>query len=349
MFKPFSVVLVLSFSVLAFAEPWKKEFKHDEINDVNTSALFESWATSFNKEYKHTEKSKRYKIWLDNLDKIGKHNTDDTQSFKMRLNQFADMTEEEFGEYANGFNYINNRLRRRVLENAPESSRKLLQTTTPSSVDWQAKGYVTPVKNQGQCGSCWAFSATGATECNVAIATGNLISLSEQQLVDCTTSYGNAACNGGSMNLAFQYIRNTGGLCNSTRYPYTASLGTCQATSCGTKYDSISGYIRVSQNNAAALQTAVAKGCVSVAIQADQASFQFYSSGVLTATCGTNINHGVLVVGYGISGTQEYWKVKNSWGTSWGMQGYVLLCKNCTANGSSGQCGIYLSPSYPYK
>jgi len=244
---------------------------------------------------------------------------------------------------------IKNRLRRRFLNNDAQLNRRLSTPTppSPSSVDWVQKGYVTPVKNQGNCGSCWSFSATGATECNIAIATGKLVSLSEQQLIDCTSSYGNLGCNGGSMDLAFEYIHNNGGLCNETSYPYQASSGTCKATSCGTKFDSISSYTLVSSYSASNLQAAVEKGCVSVGIEADQSAFQFYSSGVLTATCGTNIDHGVLVVGYGTSGSQQYWKVKNSWGTSWGEQGYVLICNNCTANGSQGQCGIYTEPSYP--
>jgi C1A family cysteine protease len=194
-----------------------------------------------------------------------------------------------------------------------------------------------------------AFSATGSTECRIAIATGTLTSLSEQQLVDCSHKEGNLGCDGGEMDDAFKYIESAGGLCTEDEYKYTGTDGTCKASSCGTKYDDISSYTDVTVDNEADLETATVSGCVSVAIEADQSSFQFYSSGILSGNCGTSLDHGVLVVGYGVSGTQEYWKVKNSWGTSWGEEGYVLICKDCNKNGDKGECGIYMSPSYPVK
>jgi len=206
---------------------------------------------------------------------------------------------------------------------------------------------VTPVKNQGDCGSCWAFSATGSIECNYAIAHGQLNSLSEQQLVDCSVSEGNLGCDGGEMDSAFKYVMKEGGLCSETEYPYTAKDGKCQSSTCGTKYDPVKSYTDVTKQDEQALEDAAVLGCVSVAIEADQFAFQYYSSGVLTGTCGTNLDHGVLVVGYGTESGQEYWKVKNSWGTSWGEDGYVLICKDCNQNGNQGECGINDDPSYP--
>lgn len=210
------------------------------------------------------------------------------------------------------------------------------------------KGVVTPVKNQGQCGSCWSFSATGAMECQYAIKNGKLNSLSEQQLVDCAGSrYGCAGCNGGQMTGAMQYAADEGGLCLESAYKYTARDGTCKASSCGTKYDHNKGYKAVTKHSSSALETATAEGCVSIGIEADQTAFQHYSSGVLTGTCGTRIDHGVLVVGYGESGGQKYWKVKNSWGESWGERGYILICRDCAKNGNQGECGILDEPNVP--
>jgi len=278
------------------------------------------------------------------LGKIGKHNNDKNKSFKMKLNYFGDMMTEEFAGYVNGFKNDVAGLVRRLLVNASNSTSN---TSTPTSIDWTTKGVVTPVKNQGNCGGCWSFSATGATECNIAIKTGKLVSLSEQNLLDCSSSYGNAGCSGGNQNLAFKYMIANGGLCNTTSYPYKAVAGTCKSTTCGVKYGKITKFSYVTANSETALQNAVTSGCVSVAVEASS-DFQFYSSGIFTSTnCGTSLNHAVLVVGYGVSGTQKYWKVKNSWGTYWGEQGYIRICKNCARNGNSGQCGIAMYPSFP--
>ena len=138
-----------------------------------------------------------------------------------------------------------------------------------------------------------------------------------------------------------------GGLCTESEYPYTGQDGTCYDSRCGTKYDAISGQTRVNPDNENALETAAASGCVSVGIEADQFAFQFYSGGVLTGTCGTSIDHGVLVVGYGTSDGSEYWKVKNSWGSTWGSEGYVYICKDCDKNGREGECGINMYPYQP--
>jgi len=227
------------------------------------------------------------------------------------------------------------------------TNQKKANPQVPASVNWTAQGVVTPVKNQGDCGSCWAFSTTGSIECNYAIATGQLNSLSEQQLVDCSYSEGNEGCDGGLMDYAFQYVMTEGGLCTEAEYPYLGVDGTCQAASCGTLYDPITTYTNVVSDNENDLEIAAAAGCVSVAIEADQYAFQYYSSGVLTGLCGTALDHGVLVVGYGVTGAQDYWLVKNSWGTSWGEEGYVQICRACNANGVEGECGINMEPSYP--
>jgi xylem cysteine proteinase len=309
--------------------------------DIDENAAFSLWRTMFVREYKSAEEeAMRFAIFKYNARKVASHNSEG-HSWTMALNKFADLTEDEFGaRYIGGY-------RPEKKEYKPAAHlENVNRWGLPDSVDWTTKGAVTPVKNQGQCGSCWAFSTTGSVEGINEIKTGNLVSLSEQQLVDCSGSYGNMGCNGGLMDNAFKYIINNGGLCKESDYPYTARDGSCQ-TSCSPAV-TISGYQDVPQNNENALMSAVAQQPVSVAIEADQSSFQFYSGGVMTSACGTNLDHGVLAVGYGTQSGQDFWKVKNSWGASWGMSGYILLGRGSTFN-PNGQCGIQMQPSYPTK
>merc|ERR1712093_484343 len=211
-------------------------------------------------------------------------------------------------------------------------------TSVPSSVDWTTKGAVTPVKNQGQCGSGWAFSTTGATEGAYQIATGKLQSFSEQELVDCAGSYGNQGCNGGLMDDGFKYLQAKGDELEAS-YSYTGKTGTCnsakQSAADGFKAGVVTGLKDVTSNDEAQMEAAVAKGPVSVAIEADQSGFQFYKSGVFSGTCGDKLDHGVLVVGYGSDSGKDYWKVKNSWGTTWGDAGYIRMAKTCSSSGES--------------
>merc|ERR1712032_154814 len=209
-----------------------------------------------------------------------------------------------------------------------------------------SKGAVTPVKNQGQCGSCWSFSTTGALEGAWEVATGNLVSLSEEMLVDCSKK--NNGCQGGSMDLAIQYVESTG-LCTEKSYPYIAGggkAGTCKASSCtlGLAKGAVSGFHDVSKNSEKALMSALMQGPVSIAVEADKSVFQSYRSGVMTRMCGANLDHGILAVGYGTEDGTPCWKVKNSWGSVWGDDGYANLERG---KGGSGECGLLSDASYP--
>jgi len=261
-------------------------------------------------------------------------------SYQLGHNQFSHMDVNEWRDHVKlGLGYPTNPPAD-TIHTAPADL-----SAMATSVDWRNSGAVTGVKDQGQCGSCWSFSATGAMEGAYKLKTGSLVSLSEQNFVDCDTN-GDHGCNGGLMDNAFAWAKTNGGVCTESAYPYTATKGTCKGTSCGTKYAAPKSFTDVNKNDANALMSALNKQPVSVAIEADQSTFQLYKSGVLTASCGTNLDHGVLAVGYGTDAGKNYWTVKNSWGTSWGEAGYIRLSRDVTQRG--GQCGILMGPpSYP--
>jgi C1A family cysteine protease len=295
---------------------------------------FTQWMSKHEKNYASEEFFMRYEIFKSNMDFVEAHNALNL-SYTVELNKFADLTRGEFKALYLGFKP---ELR---LNQAKKSFEDVKVGAYPSgSLDWTQKGAVTGVKDQGQCGSCWAFSTTGSSEGAIQIAHGQLTSLSEQELVDCGGSYGNLGCNGGLMDRAFKYME-ANGLCTEAAYPYKGVGGTCQKNSCtASAYTKLSGYKDVTPNENS-LGASVDIGPVSVAIEADQAGFQMYKGGVFTGTCGQNLDHGVLAVGYGTDSGQNYWKVKNSWGTSWGEQGYIRMIRD------KDECGIANEPSYP--
>ena len=300
---------------------------------------FSKFQSRFRKSYDTMEElNARFTIFRENLRNIIQHNLDSRQNFTMGINQFTDLTPEEFKIfYANGVN-------RNYVKKSCKNFIGTGATTLPDSLDWRTLHAVTPVKDQGQCGSCWSFSATGAMEGAWSIKRGVLESLSEQQLIDCSKIYGNLGCNGGLMDNAFEYVIDNG-LCDEEDYPYTAKGGSCN-TQC-LSVVSMSNCADVVANNQVVLKEAVAIGPVSIAIEADTRYFQSYSSGVLTSSsCGTNLDHGVLIVGYGTENDIPYWLVKNSWGTSWGESGYVKIERSSSTN-DPGVCGIAMQASYP--
>jgi len=295
---------------------------------------FTKWMREYTKVYPTDEFQHRYSIWKDNHRWVREFNERTDVSFSVGMNQFADLTTEEFNSLFKG-------LKRTEIEIGGVSVADT--SALPASVDWRTKGVVTGIKNQGQCGSCWSFSTTGSVEGAHALNTGTLISLSEQNLVDCSTAQGNQGCDGGLMTDAFQYIISNGGIDTEASYPYTAQDGTCHysASNCGS---TLATYVNVASGSEADLQAKVAMGPTSVAIDASHNSFQLYSGGVYyEPNCSpTALDHGVLAVGYGTTGGQDFWIVKNSWGTSWGMAGYILMSRNRNNN-----CGIATMASLP--
>jgi hypothetical protein len=304
------------------------------LTEEQSQFLFTKWIAQHGKSYETNDFFGRYNVFTANLQKIQEHNAGN-HSYQFAMNQFGDLTEAEFkAQFVTGL-----RARKAPIASAALSSHVSSTFEDRDNFDWQQHNAVTPVQDQGQCGSCWAFSAVGAVEGATAIASGNLQKLSEQQLVDCAGSYGNYGCDGGLMDSAFEYYAAEGGACSEASYPYKGVDGQCKQCSGVAK---ISSYKDVPANNEAALMQSLAVQPISVAVEADTSVFQFYSSGVLdNKGCGTNLDHGITLTGWGTDAGKDYWNVKNSWGASWGEHGYIRMVRN------KNQCGISMMASYP--
>nr|XP_048303546.1 procathepsin L [Myodes glareolus] len=306
------------------------------------SAQWHQWKSTHKRLYGANEEEWRRAVWEKNMKMIELHNgeySEGKHGFTMKMNAFGDMTNEEFRQLVNG--YKHQRHRKGKVFQEP------LMLQIPKSVDWREKGCVTPVKDQGQCGSCWAFSASGALEGQMFLKTGKLVSLSEQNLVDCSRAEGNQGCNGGLMDYAFQYILNNKGLDSEESYPYEAKDGPCKyRPEFAVANDT--GYVDIPQLEKALMKAVATVGPIAVAMDASHSSFQFYHSGIYyEPECSSkDLDHGVLVVGYGFEGTDssknKYWIVKNSWGTKWGMDGFVHIAKD-----RNNHCGLATAASYP--
>ena len=313
---------------------------------ANPKGLFGLWVQGVSKVYETVEEyEKRFGVWMDNLKYVVEYNSKHSSHW-LGMNHFADLTHEEWKNVVR-FGYRGERDMNAVKNEAPF---RYKDSEMPEIVDWREKNAVARVKNQQMCGSCWAFSTTGAIEGINAIKTGRLVALSEQMLVDCDTSRDHG-CHGGLMDFAFDFVLENGGIDTEESYPYKAEEGQCDVNRRDRHVVTIDGHEDVPPNDEVSLMKAVANQPVSAAIEADQRSFQLYGGGVFDAECGTELNHGVLIVGYGTAknGTREmpYWIIKNSWGPTWGDKGYIRIRRNAEA--AEGQCGVAMQASFPIK
>ncbi|XP_022913534.2 procathepsin L-like [Onthophagus taurus] len=322
------------------------QLKHRGFEEIVTQQ-FNTWKTTFNKSYNSEyEFQFRFKIFTENLHFITVHQENYEKgllTYNVGLNQFADLLNGEFVQQMNGYLMRD--------ENEVDSNDEITflppeNVDLPLWVDWRKKGAVTEVKDQGDCGSCWAFSATGSLEGQNFRKTHKLISLSEQNLVDCSEKFGNHGCDGGLMDNAFKYIKYNHGIDTEDSYPYDGEEEPCRYNPSHSGA-SDKGFVDIRSGNETALQAAVATlGPISVAIDASHPGFQFYKQGVYyEPTCSAKyLDHAVLAVGYDRDQKTklDYWIVKNSWGETWGDKGYILMARN-----KGNNCGIATAASYP--
>jgi cathepsin L len=339
-------------------------FSANATNDDFSDEAWQAFKLRYGKNYADPkEDSLRRGIREVMLRMMNQHNEEADRglhSFKLGENQLIDMTPAEYRKMlgyrssaqlasAGGSKLSRHRRRRQASQPPmPIYTNTSDVSTLPATVNWTAAGWVGPVMNQGQCGSCWSYSSAGAIEAQYMNYTGTWVQLSEQNLIDCSSSEGNLGCDGGNIDDAFWYVQ-TNGIESLAMYPDVSNVtGVSNQTCAFNPSDSITtvnSWRNVEQFNELALQQAVAlTGPVSVAIDAGLMSFQIYKSGVYapTACSTTNLDHAVLVVGYGVSGTQPYWLIQNSWGTSWGIAGYMMMARN-----DNNMCGIATEASFP--
>jgi len=337
-----AVIAIVAFKSDSISSTTSKLFSKTEERFTAEDLEFMKFITEHRRFYFSKEEyAHRFQIFKKNLEFYAFSNSNPENTFTLGVNMFSDLTEEEYS-----YNYLNS-VTPKIEGDLHVYDPNLELAAT---VNWTSMGVVTPVKDQGHCGSCWAFSATGGVEGVYTLAGYNLTSFSEQQIVDCCgAAYGSYGCDGGEENGAYRYIQRYG-LFQETQYPYTATDNVCNyggllATTNTTGFTN--GYKVVAAQDNDALAQAVNLNPVSVALDASSTYFHGYSAGVMNnPACGTTLNHAVLVTGYGNLGGLDYWLVKNSWGTTWGEAGYIRIGKQ---NGrGKGICGIALAPSYPF-
>lgn len=333
-------VLIVCLALLSVALAAKLKW-----NELDTSYKFETYLQHFNKHYDDAnEYQMRKTIFESNLHKIVDHNKDSSKTWKEEINHLADWTSEEF-DRIRGYN-------KKMAVNAKQTRvpHKLKPVSAlPATVDWRTQGVVTPVKDQGDCGSCWSFAAAETIESHWAISKGQLWELSEQQILDCTSNPqhcgGTGGCNGGTAEVAFASIIKAGGLSSEWTYPYASHGGVnnpkCSLNSNVTTPVSISSFEELPENQYLPLLTAVAT-LGPIAISVDASAWSFYATGVFNGCNQTHpdLDHAVQLVGYGTENNTMYWLVRNSWTPAWGEGGYIKIMRT-----EEVTCGTDLSPA----
>lgn len=308
--------------------------------------LFQQWVYTHHPSLPETglEREHVFYNWVENHWYIEFHNQHVPSTYSLGHNRFSGMNRTEFSEWVH-FPRATNIF-------APSAGMyDPAFMVLSQEVDWRAQGAVTEVKDQQQCGSCYAFSTTGGLEGAYQIKTGQLVSFSEQHILDCGDRASGFGCHGGDMGGSYEWIQTNGGLCSEFEYAYVSGE-TGRKESCRTCTNvpgsDVRQVRRVTPNSDEAMMSALMTQPVSVAIQADSRDFQLYKSGVFTGDCGTALDHGVLLVGYGVQDDAgAYYIMKNSWGSSWGEDGYCYLGRGAQYNDGHGQCGVLMQGVYP--
>lgn len=327
---PFYALATLATAAVAMAVP-----------TVEYTEEWQLWKAEHRKKYANREEELlRQAVWLSNRDYIQQHNVrSHDHGYTLAMNHFGDTTVEEFGALFGCYKWRNV-----TSPHLTKTYQRPLPQALPAAINWRTKNVVTAVKDQAQCGGCYAFSAVGAMEGAVSLALDRLVSLSEQNVLDCSVPYGNHGCNGGSVHSAFEYVIDNQGIDTEASYPYKGRQLQCKfdkRKSGGT----VTGIVAIPSGSELDLQAAVATaGPVSVAIDASSNAFRFYYDGVFDVPrcSATNLSHTMLVIGYGVYNEKDYWLVKNSWGPNWGREGYILMARN-----RGNHCGIATDASFP--
>lgn len=327
-------------------------YAYDLENIQSMEKLWEEFKLKHNKVYaSKTEEKLRYTIWTGNVNYVLSHNKEATEKgFTLGLHHFCDLTQSEVSKLKFGLRLSPEEKQR--LQNSNKTSIKKESTSIlragrklklSKSVDWVAEGFVSEIKDQGTCGACWSFVSTGALESQLRIKNDEFTTLSEQNLIDCSVSYGNEGCDGGLMSQAFSYVHENGGMNPDSIYRYVGSINRCKFQK-SKVVAKVAGYVNLPIDEDVLMEAVDTIGPIAVGIDADHTSFTLYKGGIyFESSCSSdNLNHAVLVVGYGTDNGKDYWLIKNSWGTAWGEDGYGRIARN-----RNNHCGIASLAGYP--
>ncbi|CAH1174073.1 unnamed protein product [Phaedon cochleariae] len=319
--------LIIAFAVLIVS-----------ISAASDQELWADFKKTHGKTYKSLKEEKlRYNIFQDTVRQIAEHNVkyeNGESTYYLAINKFSDITDEEFRAMM-----MENVASRPSLEGVEQAN--LTVGAAPESIDWRSKGAVLPVRAQGHCGGCWAFSAVASVEGQAAIKSGSQIPLSVQQLIDCSTSYGNHGCNGGLTISGFKYIQYNG-LESEADYPFRGVDTTCKANGYGRSVVKLTGYKQVEASELSLKEAVGTIGPISITVYATL--WKSYGGGIFNneLCLGDTLNHGVTAVGYGVENGEKFWTIKNSWGAEWGESGYIRLIRD-----TNHSCGVEQMASYP--
>ncbi|XP_005078487.1 cathepsin R-like [Mesocricetus auratus] len=311
--------------------------------DPRLDAEWEEWKEKYEKSYSKENEELRRSVWEENMKMIKHHNEENSlgkNGYTMEINEFGDMTVEEFRKTMNYIPVQTHREGRSI-------RKREVGGVLPKSVNWRKKGYVTSVRKQAYCNSCWAFAVNGAIEGQMFKKTGNLTRLSVQNLVDCSKPHGNNGCDWGDPYIAYEYVLHNGGVEAEATYPYDGEEGPCRYNP---KYSAanITGFVSLPKSEESLMAAVATIGPISAGIDIASNYFMFYKKGIFhDPKCSNDtVNHVVLVVGYGFEGNEtdgnNYWLVKNSYGKQWGLRGYMKMTKD-----QNNHCAIASYAHYP--